>query len=433
MDTFDLPISNTEFDPVIRPRQRSWKSRFGVVLILLLLTGGGSFQLWRWWPSQEGTSTAQAQQPPMPVQTLIVQTVSLAEKSEFVANLRSHQSVLLRPQVQGQIAQIRVQPGDRVTTGTVLIEINPQQQAALVSGAAAVAESAQANIANARAALKALEAQRLAKLTEVQYAQQEYDRFALLAEAGAVSLQMRDQYAQQVEVSRALLHAMDEQIRAQQATITQAEQAWQQAQAQTQAQQSQLAYFRITAPFTGVVGDIPVKVGELVSPGTELIGLAKNDALEVNFSVPAERAALLQPGSPVELVDGQGQLLGTSQVSFIAPNADPATQLVLVKALLPNRDGKLRADQFVQARITWSQRQGARVPASAVTHLGSESFVFVTEAGEGGMVARQRSVQLGEIEDNQYQVIEGLQPGEVVITTGVLMLRDGAPVSPIEN
>lgn len=369
----------------------------------------------------------------MPVQTLIVQTVSLAEKSEFVANLRSHQSVLLRPQVQGQIAQIRVQPGDRVTTGTVLIEINPQQQAALVSGAAAVAESAQANIANARAALKALEAQRLAKLTEVQYAQQEYDRFALLAEAGAVSLQMRDQYAQQVEVSRALLHAMDEQIRAQQATITQAEQAWQQAQAQTQAQQSQLAYFRITAPFTGVVGDIPVKVGELVSPGTELIGLAKNDALEVNFSVPAERAALLQPGSPVELVDGQGQLLGTSQVSFIAPNADPATQLVLVKALLPNRDGKLRADQFVQARITWSQRQGARVPASAVTHLGSESFVFVTEAGEGGMVARQRSVQLGEIEDNQYQVIEGLQPGEVVITTGVLMLRDGAPVSPIEN
>jgi len=267
----------------------------------------------------------------------------------------------------------------------------------------------------------------------VQYAQQEYNRFATLAEAGAVSRQMRDQYAQQLEVARALLNAMDKQIRAQQATIAQAEQSWQAAQAQTQAQTSQLAYFQITAPFTGVVGDIPVKVGEVVSPGTALVGLAKNDTLEVNFSVPAERAALLQPGSPVELVDGQGQPQGTSQVEFIAPNADPATQLVLVKALLPNPKGNLRADQFVQARITWSQRQGTRVPASAVTHLGSESFVFVAESGTAGTVARQRSVQLGEIEDNQYQVIEGLQPGEAVITTGVLMLRDGAPVSPIEN
>ena len=246
----------------------------------------------------------------MPVQTLTVQAVSLAETSEFVASLRSHQSVLLRPQVQGQVAQIRVQSGDRITAGTVLIEINPQQQQALVTGAAAAAESAQASIANARAGLQALEAQRVAKQTEVQYAQQEYNRFATLAEAGAVSRQMRDQYAQQLEVARALLNAMDKQIRAQQATIAQAEQSWQAAQAQTQAQTSQLAYFQITAPFTGVVGDIPVKVGEVVSPGTALVGLAKNDTLEVNFSVPAERAALLQPGSPVELVDGQGATPG---------------------------------------------------------------------------------------------------------------------------
>ncbi|MEA5449241.1 efflux RND transporter periplasmic adaptor subunit [Leptolyngbya sp. CCNP1308] len=432
MDAFDFPISEARIEPATSSPKRSRWKRLWLIFALIWLTGG-SFELWRWWQKQDVVPVAQAQQPSMPVQTLTVQAVSLAETTEFVASLRSHQSVLLRPQVQGQVAQIRVRPGDRVTAGTVLIEINPQQQQALVSGAAAAAESAQASIANARAGLQALEAQRVAKLTEVQYAQQEYDRFATLAEAGAVSRQMRDQYAQQLEVARALLNAMDEQIRAQQATVAQAEQSWQAAQAQTQAQESQLAYFQITAPFTGVVGDIPVKVGEVVSPGTALIGLAKNDSLEVNFSVPAERAALLQPGSPVELVDSQGQTLGTSQVSFIAPNADPATQLVLVKALLPNPKGNLRADQFVQARITWSQRQGTRVPASAVTHLGSESFVFVTEPGPEGTVARQRSVQLGEIEDSQYQVIEGLRPSEAVITIGVLMLRDGAPVSPIEN
>ncbi len=432
MDAFDFPIAEAQTEPAVSLKKRPWRSRLWIIFALLWLTGG-SFALWRWWQNQDAVPVAQEQQPPLPVQTLTVQAMSLAETSEFVASLRSHQSVLLRPQVQGQIAQIRVQPGDRATAGTVLIEINPQQQQALVREATAAAESGQASIANARAGLQALEAQRVAKLTEVQYTQQEYDRFVTLAEAGAVSQQMRDQYAQQLEVSRALLNAMDEQIRAQQATIAQAEQSWQAAQAQTQAQESHLAYFQITAPFTGVVGDIPIKVGEVVSPGTALIGLAKNDTLEVNFSVPAERAALLPPASPVELVDGQGQTLGTSKVSFIAPNADPATQLVLVKALLPNPQGKLRADQFIQARITWSQRQGTRVPASAVTHLGSESFVFVAEPGEGGIIARQRSVQLGEIEDNQYQVIEGLQPGEEVITTGVLMLRDGVPVSPSQN
>lgn len=432
MDAFDFPIAEAQAEPAVSPKKRPWRSRLWLIFALLWLTGG-SFELWRWWHKQEVVPVAQAQQPPMPVQTLTVEAVSLAETSAFVASLRSHQSVLLRPQVQGQVAQIRVQPGDRVTAGTVLIEINPQQQQALVSGATATAESAQATIANARAGLQALAAQRVAKLTEVQYAQQEYDRFATLAEAGAVSRQMRDQYAQQLEVARALLNAMDEQVRAQQATIAQAEQSWQAARAQTQAQASQLAYFQITAPFTGVVGDIPIKVGEVVSPGTALIGLAKNDTLEVNFSVPAERASLLQPGSPVELVDGQGQTLGTSQVEFVAPNADPATQLVLVKALLPNAEGKLRADQFVLARTTWSQRQGTQVPTSAVTHLGSESFVFVAESGPEGTVARQRSVHLGEIEDNQYQVTEGLQPGEAVITTGVLMLRDGVPISPIQN
>ena len=96
MDAFDFPIADAQTEPAASPKKRPWRSRLWLIFALLWLTGG-SFELWRWWQKQEVVPVAQAQQPPMPVQTLTVQAVSLAETSEFVASLRSHQSVLLRP------------------------------------------------------------------------------------------------------------------------------------------------------------------------------------------------------------------------------------------------------------------------------------------------------------------------------------------------
>lgn len=409
----------------LKPSRRSplW------LLLILFLLGGGGFVWWRvLTPVDQAMATEQ--QPPMPVQTITLQPKTIEERSEFVANLQSRRSVTLRPRTQGQITEIFVTPGDYVASGTVLLQIDPsEQQAVLNSGYASVA-SAQANVDNANAILRSLQAERLSNVAEVELSQVEYDRYAALATEGAVSQQTRDQYASRLEVARASLDAIDQQIQAQQAAVVRAEKAVQEAEARIQEQQVQLQYFQITAPFAGVVGDIPVKVGDFVDTSISLLSIAENDQLEVNFSIPAEQATTLQMGSMVELVDGQGNQLGTSQIFFIAPNTAGTTQSVLVKAVLDNNGRQLRTDQFVKASVIWNQRSGVQVPTTAVTRLGGESFVFVAEPSEDGFVARQRLVELGRIEGNEYQILSGLEPGEKVIVSSLFALREGTPIAP---
>lgn len=420
-------LTSLQHDSQPSPKSSRWRSPIWLLLIVFLLGGGIA-----WWrvlaPGNQATVTAQ--QPPIPVKTITLQAKPIEERSEFVANLQSRRSVTLRPRTQGQITQILVSPGQRVAAGTVLIQIDPSEQQAVVNSAYASVASAQANVDNANAVLRSLQAERLSKVAEMELSQVEHNRFAALANEGAVSVQTRDQYASRLEVARASLRAIDEQIQAQRAAVTRAEKAVQEAQARIQAQQVQLQYFQITAPFAGVVGDIPVKFGDFVDTSTSILSVAENDQLEVNFSIPADQASRLQIGSSVDITNGQGQHLGTSKIFFIAPNTAGTTQSVLVKALLNNANGQLRTDQFVRVNVIWNQQQGVQIPTTAVTRLGGETFVFVAESSETGLVARQQLVELGNIDGNEYHVLSGLKPGEKVIISNLFALREGASISP---
>ncbi len=399
-------------------------------VVLTLLLAGGSYLIWRVFAPNSVAPPAIAQPAAMPVKTLSLKSHPIAQQAEYVAQLKSRRSVTLRPRVQGQVTQIGVAPGQSVTQGTILLQVDPNEQLAIVHGGNAAIAAAAASIESARATLRSLQAARLSKVADVKFAQQDYERFAYLAQEGAVATQLRDQYTNKLEVAKAALGAIDEEIRAQQAAVVRSEKSLQEAQARTLQQRVQLQYFQIVAPFAGVVGDIPVKVGDFVEPSTALMTVSENDQLEVNFSVPTEQAAQLQVGDAIALVDRQGNHTATSQIAFIAPNTANTTQSVLVKAQLDNRNGKLRTDQFARVRVTWNQRAGVLVPTPAVTRLGGEAFVFVAEPTPSGFVARQRLVKLQRVERNQYQVLSGLKPGERVITSGVVILRDGAPVQP---
>lgn len=122
--------------------------------------------------------------------------------------------------------------------------------------------------------------------------QQEYDRYASLADQGAVSRQTKNQYANRLATARANLNAIESRIQAQKASIAQAQKSVQQAQANTDEQQVQLQFYRITAPFEGTVGNIPVKIGDFVNSSTPLLTITQNRPLEVNISVPLERGPI---------------------------------------------------------------------------------------------------------------------------------------------
>jgi RND family efflux transporter MFP subunit len=200
------------------------------------------------------------------------------------------------------------------------------------------------------------------------------------------------------------------------------------AEAQIQAQASQLRFFTIAAPFDGVVGDVPVKLGDLVTTATKVTTVDQNAVLEAYVNVPVERAADLRPDSRIEILDARGGVIGESRVTFISDQASADTQSVLIKGLFANATA-LRAAQYVRARVVWSTRPGLLLPTLAVVRQSGQTFAFVAKPEGGGSVARQRSVTLGAIDGNDYVVVAGLEPGERVIVSAVQKLRDGAPVT----
>jgi multidrug efflux pump subunit AcrA (membrane-fusion protein) len=108
---------------------------------------------------------------------------------------------------------------------------------------------------------------------------------------------------------------------------------------------------------------------------------------------------------------------------------DDRTQAVLVKAAVPNGHG-LRSEQFVRARLVWSNEPAITVPALSVARVASQYYAYVAEPGDDGLVARRRPVRLGTLAGNDYVVLEGLQPGERLIVSGIQKINDGVPVKP---
>ncbi|BBD68971.1 RND family efflux transporter MFP subunit [Nostoc commune NIES-4072] len=427
---FEEKAPQTSFEPPSGKRRWLW------VLAALLLLGGGAALLWRPQNSAPSTapSTTNAQPQGVRVKISTVQSGIIEESSDFIASLKSQRSVTLQPRIQGQVTQIFVKPGDPVVQGAAILQVDPTSQAS-ANGSNAVPQGFLVQLENARATLKSLEAQRPSYVANVQFYQQNYEKFVTLAQEGAVSRQTRNQFGDRLANAKANLDVIDSRIQAQRANILQAEKTLQQANINIPNQQGNLQSDKITAPFSGTVGKIAVKVGAKVNTSTQLVNIAQNRPLEVNISVPLQQGPQLRKGMPVEVMNTQGQKLGRSRVFFIAPTASNETQGILIKALFDNPNGQLHADQLVRARVFWNQRPGILIPTTAMTRIGGDTFVYVVETetspqGVSQQVARQKRVKLGEIKDNNYQVIEGLQPEDKVIISGLLNLRDGVAIVP---
>lgn len=243
----------------------------------------------------------------------------------------------------------------------------------------------------------------------------------------------RRDYERQVTTLDAQIVSQEKVVEAAQADIKRLQQQINQARADATAQQVQLEYYQITAPISGIVGDIFVKRGDFVNNQTVLTSIRQNNQLEVQINIPINRLPQIRVGTTVELLSQEtGELIGTSRVSYVSPSAGTGTQTILVKAIYDNQNNKLRTDQIVRARVIWEQNPGVTVPTTAIYRIGAQSFVFVaqeeTKDGKTTLVAKQRPVQLGSIQGQSYQVLSGVKSGEKIVTEGVIKLRDGAPI-----
>ena len=276
------------------------------------------------------------------------QLVSVNDTTEYVATLKSRDTAVIMPQVEGVITQIFVHSGSRVAAGTPLIQIDPAKQ---------------------QATLKTQEDTFAAKQAELVWDQQEFDRNNGLYEAKVVSKQALDQSKTALDQAKAQLQAL---------------------QAQVRQESVQLHYYRVTAPSAGIVGDIPVRVGDRVTTTTALTTVDKPGSLEAYVYVPIERSGQLKPNLPVQIVDQSGAVIAESRINFISPQVDSTTQTVLAKAPIANTNDKLRNAQFIHARMVWGSQNRTVVPVLAVSRLGGQYFAFVAEQQDGKTVAHQK-------------------------------------------
>ena len=361
------------------PARVSLLSALPAALLLTAACGNG-----------KAAKAAAPQAMPVKVRTAVAEKVD--DTTEYVATLKSRDSAVVMPQVEGIITQIFVHSGEHVADGAPMMQIDPAKQ---------------------QATLKSQDDARAAQVAQLKWAQQNYERVSGLANAGVVSKQDLDQARATLDAAAAQLHSLESQVNEQ--TV-------------------QLHYYRVVAPRAGIVGDVPVRVGDRIVTTTQLTTVDRPGSLEAYIYVPIEKSAQLKLDLPVQIVDSSGNLLASSRITFISPQVDTSTQTVLAKATIANANDSLRTAQYIRARVVWGSQQKPVVPVVAVSRIGGIYFAFVAEPDQkGGYVVRQKPLQIGQIVGNDYVVLDGIKPGDKVVVSGTQFLIDGVPVIPQES
>jgi RND family efflux transporter MFP subunit len=336
--------------------------------------------------TEAGNQGAAGAPQAMPVQVIVAKLQKIPDTTEYLSVLKSRHSATINPQVEGQITKIFVKSGDRVAAGTPLLQIDPLKQQATVSSQQAAVASQQATVV---------------------YAKTQLDRQKKLFEAGVTPKQDLDNAQSNYDAQAAQLQALQEQVNS---------------------GQVELRYYNVKAPMDGIVGDVPVRTGDRVQVTTLLTTVDEPGALEAYIYVPADRARDLRIAVPVHLVDAAGRDIGDTRITFVSPQVDTETQTVLAKAAVPNPSGTLRVAQQVRTQLVWSAHEGTVIPILAVTRINGQFFAFLAVNDGKNTVARQRLLKVGDTVGNDYAVIDGIKPGDHIITTGLQFLQDGMAV-----
>ncbi|WP_038556836.1 efflux RND transporter periplasmic adaptor subunit [Synechococcus sp. KORDI-52] len=341
---------------------------------------------------------ATKQPPPPKVQAVSTQMADFTEGVDTVSTLEASNLVELAAQSGGRILELKIRQGDEVEAGQLLVVLDQEQQRALLAEDKAKADTAKVN----------------------------YERYQYLAQTGAASQKELDFY-------RTQFIAAQEKVKSTEAT---------------------LSYNNLIAPSAGMVADVTVKVGDVIQQGQVFTSLVQNNELEARVEVPAVFSSRLSLGQPVLLsAPGSYELIATGSVGSIDPRVNKQTQGLLVKAVFPNEDGKLRDGQRLRTRVQIKAQEELAVPFAAVTQTSGQSFVFrlgtfdelkqnpgkadVEKLEKGikagklpadAMFALQTPVTVGELENQLYPITKGLEANQMVVTTNLLNLKHGMPV-----
>ena len=335
--------------------------------------------------------------------------------------LAAEEEAEVAAEVQGRVIATPVERGTRVSEKSDLIRIAPAE-------ATAQAVEAEANAAQIESRLglsggSTLDVEQVPEVANakanLQLARGDFERTRMLFERKLLSQAEFDQRSAQFEVAQRQYDI------ARNAAVQQY-QALQAARARVSLAQKALADTVVRAPFSGVVGQRLVSVGDYVTRGTKVASVMRTNPLRVELTVPEQYSAEVAVGRAVSFeVDASPGKTFTGQVRYVSPALQTDSRSLIVEAVVPNEDGMLKPGSFATARIEQATRRpGVLVPAAAVRTVGETSRVFVVSGGQ----VEERIVTVGQPEGDLVEIATSLKAGEKVATRNVAQLVDGIRV-----
>jgi len=374
----------------VSKRPPSTRKRMILMLVAALVIFGGVFGIKAMIGAQTNKFFDNMPQPAVAVSSANARMQAWSDDAEAVGTFVAVNGADVTTESGGVVRSIEFDAGQPVRAGAVLVRLNS---------------------ANEEATLRSLEAS--AKLAKVQA-----DRWRKLGADKLVSLD-------------------DVQSRVTGAAT---------AQAQVDAQRALIEQKTIRAPFSGVLGIRKVNLGQFVSPGDPIVSLQQLDPIYLDFSLPEQRMGDLVEGTMVRAtVDAMPGTVFDGRVTAVEPLVDPDTRNFKAQATVQNPDGKLRPGSFAHVGFALGgEKQVVVIPQTAVSFNPYGNAVFVIskvkrKEGETDMqgkpltgdklIVTQRFIKTGATRGDLVAVTEGLKPGEQVVTSGLLKLRNDAEVT----
>ena len=192
----------------------------------------------------------------------------------------------------------------------------------------------------------------------------------------------------------------------------------------------QLQKTRIFAPFDGVIGLRYVSKGAYISPATTIATLYNNTPAKIEFAVPSRYSSLIGAGKKIRFtIENDTSRVFVGEVYAIEPRINEETRTLKLRALADNSKGALLPGQFVKVDLILDSKPNALlIPTQAVIPAQGGQTVFVVSSGK----AKEVAIQTGTRTNLKVEVLSGLQPGDTVITTGILQLRNGLPIQVVK-
>lgn len=309
------------------------------------------------------------------VEAAAVKTALVSDEVNAVGTLRSNESVIVRPEIAGRISAIHFDEGEPIERGQPLVSIEDSTH--------------QAELADARASLN--------------FAERTFRRLDSLFEQGSITARERDEALAGLERARAAVQLF----------------------------RARLDKTDVNAPFSGVLGLRRVSPGAYVTPGQDMVNLEDIDPIKVDFRIPERFLSGLSAGQSIRVtVDTFPERVFEGEVYAIDPKIDPAGRSIAIRARIDNPERVLQPGLFARVRLILDQRPSALVvPEHALVPRGEQRYVFRVVDGK----AMLTEVRIGQRRSGQVEIIEGLAEGDTVVTAGQLKIRDGTPVTVLDD